>query len=99
MRITGNRIVESLRKAQGFLQLMNEGEVERLRGDTQTSTAAKSFTQSEKKVAREALDRQLSINVLTVALKFIGQPEKANVYFQQHLIEDHPAEPTPPPVP
>lgn len=66
---------------------------------SEASTAAKSFTQAEKKVAREALDRQLSLNVLTVAIKFIGQPEKAAVYFQQHLIEDHPAAPTPPPVP
>lgn len=66
---------------------------------SEASTGAKSTTQADKKAARDALDRQLSLNVLAVAIKFIGQPEKAAVYFQQHLIEDHPAAPPAPPVP
>jgi len=71
---------------------------------SESTTGAKTTTQAEKAAARAALERQLSINALTIALHFLDQPEMADVYFQQHLLEDHPAgeeeeEPPPPPPP
>ncbi len=69
---------------------------------SESTTGAKSNTQEGKAAARAVLERQLMINLLTIAKQFVGEEDKANVYFQEHLLEDHPAsepEPPEPPVP
>ncbi len=68
-------------------------------GASESTTGAKTATEAEKEIARAALERQLSVNALTIALHFLGQKEKAADFFQQHLLEDHPAAPPEPPAP
>jgi hypothetical protein len=47
------------------------------------STAADANTS-----ARKALEIQLMVNILTIAAKYVGQPEKAAVFFNQSLLEN-----------
>jgi hypothetical protein len=69
---------------------------------SETSTGNKTSTQEEKNAARMALQLELYLNVLAIVVQYPRQPEKLDLYLQQSLFEDHPAEteePTPPPAP
>ena len=73
-----------------------------LHAANETAYGNKSATQEEKAAAREALCDKLDIAVLTVAIQFHGDEDKADLYFPTHLLEDHPPqepEPQNPPVP
>jgi hypothetical protein len=73
-----------------------------LHAASETAYGNKSATQEEKANARANLCRQLDLAVLTVAKEFLGDEDKADLYFPEHLLQDHPAQqPTPvnPPVP
>jgi hypothetical protein len=61
-----------------------------LHAANETAYGNKSATQEEKANAREAFCDQLDIAVLTVAIQFHGDEDKADLYFPQHLLEDHP---------
>lgn len=50
-------------------------------------------SRDEVHTAQTALQLQLSVNVLTIALKFSNQPEKAAVYFDQSLLNDASGQP------
>jgi len=67
---------------------------------SETSTANKTATESEKKTARKALQKELFLNLLFLAQSFPGEDDKAALYTRQSLLEDTPAEeeePEPPP--
>lgn len=51
--------------------------------------------------SRGALEVQTTINALTIAIKYIGQPEKESLFFDQSKLEDpdRSAPPAPPPAP
>ena len=73
-----------------------------LHAANETAYGNKTATQEEKATARANLCRQLDLAVLTVAKECYGDEDKADLYFPQHLLEDHPAqdpEPPAPPVP
>jgi len=70
-----------------------------LYGASETATGSKTATEAEKRAARTTLERQLAVNLLTLALHFLDQEDKADTYFQQHLLEDHPAQEEDPPPP
>lgn len=59
----------------------------------------KSATQEEKANARENFCHQLDLAALTVAKEFLGDEDKADLYFPQHLLKDHPAQPPVQPTP
>jgi hypothetical protein len=63
---------------------------------SEVSTGAKSMTQAGKKTAQENLQLELFYNLLEIAKAFPRQPEKLDLFMQQSLLEDHPAEPEPP---
>jgi len=50
-------------------------------------------SRDEVHTAQTALQLQLSVNVLTIALAFSGKPEKAAVYFDQSLLNDAAGQP------
>lgn len=62
------------------------------------STGGKTTTQNSKKFARENLQLMLFLCLLKLAEMFPRQPEKLNLYMQQHLLENpsSPEEPEPP---
>ncbi len=66
---------------------------------SETSTGAKTTTEAGKKLARENLQLELFYNLLEIAKAFPRQPEKVDLYMQQSLLEDHPAEEPEPPTP
>lgn len=70
-----------------------------LHAASETAYGNKTATQEEKAEARHNLCVQLILATLTVAKEFIGQKDKAAVYFPQHLLQDHPAAPPEPPAP
>jgi hypothetical protein len=45
----------------------------------------KTLTEPEQRAARKALQRELFITLLHLALKYIDQPEMLGVYMQPHL--------------
>lgn len=69
-----------------------------LHAANETAYGNKTATEEEKAEARQNLCVQLALATLTVAKEYIGQTDKADLYFPQHLLEDHPAAP-PVPVP
>lgn len=57
-------------------------------------------SQEGKRLARENLQLMLFLNLLKLGEMFPRAPEQLNLYMQQSLLEDHPAEEeeeTPPP--
>jgi hypothetical protein len=76
---------------------------------SETSSANKTATESEKRIARKALTGELFLNLLFLASLFPGQPEKAALYMRQSLLQnlpdpeeepENPVQPVPsPPVP
>lgn len=68
-------------------------------GASETATGAKTATMTEKNAARENLQLMLFLNLLKLAEMWPRQPEKLALYMQQSLLEDHPAQEDPPPVP
>jgi len=68
---------------------------------SESSTGDKTATQEEKRLARENLQLMLFLNLLKLAEMFPRQPEKLNLYMQQHLLENpsSPEEPEPEPEP
>ena len=65
---------------------------------SEASTGGKTTTQEGKKLARENLQLMLFLCLLKLAEMFPRQPEKLNLYMQQHLLENPsaPEEPAPP---
>ena len=59
--------------------------------------AAVSGSKAEAAAARAALEKQLTVNLLTLALKFVGQPEQGMAFFDQSIIR--PASGAPPAAP
>lgn len=74
-------------------------------GDSESAGGAKTETASDLKTARQNLQLELFRNLLTLALAFPRQPEKATLYMQQSLLENrqrgngNSQPPTPPPAP
>jgi hypothetical protein len=66
---------------------------------SESAGGTKTGTQTEKKHARENLQLELFRNLLTLALHFPRQAEQLDVYMQQSLLEDRPAQPPEPPAP
>lgn len=62
---------------------------------SETSSANKTATESEKRTARKALAKELFLNLTFLAGLFPGQPDKAALYMRQSLLEnpDTPEEP------
>lgn len=69
---------------------------------SETSSANKTATESEKRTARKALAIELYVNLHFLAGLFPGQPDKAALYMRQSLLqnpdspEDEPENPAPP---
>ncbi len=53
---------------------------------SEASTAKKAASESERRAAREALQRELFLNLLELAKRYPDQPEYAGLYMQQHLL-------------
>ena len=66
---------------------------------SESSTGAKTTTQAGKAQARLNLQLELFFNLLEIAKNSPRQPEKLDLYMQQTLLEDHPAEEPEPPTP
>jgi len=68
---------------------------------SEASTGSKTVTQEGKKLARENLQLMLYLNLVKLMEMFPRQPEKLNLYMQQHLLENPspPEEPEPQPPP
>jgi len=69
-----------------------------LHAASESSTGGKTTTEEGKKMARENLQLMLFLTLLKLAEMFPRQPDKLNLYMQQHLLENStsPEEPTPP---
>ena len=55
---------------------------------SESSSASKAATESEKRAARKALEQELFLNLLFLASLFPGQPEKAALYTRQSLLRN-----------
>jgi hypothetical protein len=55
-------------------------------GEAAARRAARSASAEERNEALQALRAQLTKNLLTLALHFLGQPEKAKIYFNTSLL-------------
>jgi hypothetical protein len=64
---------------------------------SETSGDAKSASKDAKNAARAALQRELFLNLLTIAQQYPDQPAQLDVYMQPSLLDPH--TPTPPPPP
>ena len=63
---------------------------------SESSGDAKSASKDAKNAARAALQRELFLNLLTIAQQFPDQPAQLDVYMQPSLLEPHtPAPPAP----
>ena len=55
---------------------------------SESSSASKAATESEKRAARKALEQKLFLNLLFLASLFPGQPEKTALYTRQSLLRN-----------
>lgn len=62
---------------------------EAVHADSTSTAGAKNTTMLDKKAARAALEMELFRNVLALAQKFAGQPDKLNTFMQQSLLTRH----------
>lgn len=76
-----------------------------LYAQSEAATAQKSYTEAEKRAARQVLQFQLYLTLVHLMATYPLQPEKLEQYMKQHLLEDQPSaadeeeedeEPTPP---
>ena len=58
---------------------------------SEQAAAAKSYNETEKRAARQALQFQLYLTLAHLMVTYPLQPEKLEQYMKQHLLEDHPA--------
>jgi hypothetical protein len=63
---------------------------------SETSSSNKAATEVEKRAARKSLQHELFLNLLFLAALFPGQPEKAEDFMRQSLLENPATPPTEP---
>jgi len=67
-----------------------------VRGTQVSQKGAPSTAGDANTTARTALEKQLMVNIFTIAAKYVGEPEKASVFFNQSLLENGARSATPP---